>query len=126
MYKPSHATSVSAYLLSAAARAQTDFIASVFDGEVVYLLEDTDGALRHCEIKVDDSIIMVGSTGGQMAPQTSYLHVYVPNVDDTFARGLAAGGEAIVAPEQRPGEDDKRGGFKDPWGNSWWIATHQK
>jgi uncharacterized glyoxalase superfamily protein PhnB len=49
--------------------------------------------------------------------------VYVPDVDATYQRALAAGAEAVQAPKQNPGEVDRRGAVKDPAGNTWWIAT---
>lgn len=30
---------------------------------------------------------------------------------------------AVQEPERKEGDPDKRGGVKDPGGNTWWIAT---
>jgi uncharacterized glyoxalase superfamily protein PhnB len=38
------------------------------------------------------------------------LPVYVPDVDETYRKALAAGGR-------------RHGGVKDPCGNAWWIST---
>jgi len=35
---------------------------------------------------------------------------------------LAAGGVAVQEPQQQ-NDPDRRGGVKDPAGNTWWIAT---
>ena len=51
-----------------------------------------------------------------------WLHVYVPDVDATYRRALAAGGTGIQAPEQKD-DPDRRAGVQDPAGNVWWIAT---
>ena len=49
----------------------------------------------------------------------------VDDVDAVFARAVAAGGKAI-----RPVADqfygDRGGGISDPFGHSWWIATHKE
>jgi uncharacterized glyoxalase superfamily protein PhnB len=50
------------------------------------------------------------------------MYVYVPNVDDTYKKALAAGGTSVMEPaDQFYG--DRHGGVKDRWGNFWWIAT---
>jgi len=50
------------------------------------------------------------------------LH-YTKNVDEVFARALAAG-----AVEERPVEDqfygDRSGHLRDPFGHKWSISTH--
>jgi len=51
------------------------------------------------------------------------LTVYVPDVDATFAKAIAAG-----ANETRPVEDqfygDRAGQIEDPFGHRWSIHTH--
>jgi uncharacterized glyoxalase superfamily protein PhnB len=36
---------------------------------------------------------------------------------------MAAGGEIVQAPERKTPDDDRRGGFRDPNGVTWWIAS---
>jgi uncharacterized glyoxalase superfamily protein PhnB len=50
------------------------------------------------------------------------VHVYVPDVDDTYNRALAAGGVSVQEPVKKE-DDDKRGGVMDPGGTTWWIST---
>jgi PhnB protein len=52
-----------------------------------------------------------------------WLHVYVEDVDKTYHAALEAGGTSVQAPARKEGDPDKRGGVKDPGGNTWWIAT---
>jgi PhnB protein len=56
-----------------------------------------------------------------------WLHVYVPNVNATYEKALQHGAEGVMEPSMRDGPDDhdRRGGFKDPAGNFWWIATKE-
>jgi uncharacterized glyoxalase superfamily protein PhnB len=54
-------------------------------------------------------------------PDGTTMHAEV--VDATFRRALDAGGVSIPEPTRKPGDPDKRGGVKDPAGNTWWIAT---
>ena len=53
----------------------------------------------------------------------AHVHVYVHDVDATYRRALAAGAASVQEPIQRPNDEDKRGGVKDPFGTTWWIAT---
>jgi uncharacterized glyoxalase superfamily protein PhnB len=53
----------------------------------------------------------------------AHVHVYVPDVDATYAAALAAGATSVQTPDQRKDDEDKRGGVKDPGGTTWWIAT---
>ena len=49
-------------------------------------------------------------------------HVYVPDIDDTYKRALAAGAETLAEPkDQFYGE--RSASVRDPVGNVWHIAT---
>ena len=50
------------------------------------------------------------------------MHIYVRDVDATYARALEAGAVSVQAPVQK-GDADKRGGVRDTGGTTWWIAT---
>ncbi len=52
----------------------------------------------------------------------SFVHVYVPDVDVTFQRAMAHGATSVQEPVKKD-DADKRGGFKDAGGTTWWIAT---
>jgi uncharacterized glyoxalase superfamily protein PhnB len=54
----------------------------------------------------------------------AHIHVYVPDVDATYAKALQNGATSVQAPVQKQ-DEDKRGGFKDAWGTTWWVATKQ-
>jgi uncharacterized glyoxalase superfamily protein PhnB len=53
-----------------------------------------------------------------------YLHLYVPDVDATYKRALAAGAASVVEPRDQE-YGDRTGGVLDPAGNTWWIGTHR-
>jgi uncharacterized glyoxalase superfamily protein PhnB len=67
----------------------------------------------------------LGVASATYPPNTLLIHVYVSDVDDVFKRALAAGGTEDQAPQQRPGDPDRRGSFKDFAGNTWAIATQR-
>jgi PhnB protein len=47
----------------------------------------------------------------------------VPDVDATYKKALAAGGVPVQEPMRKESDPDKRAGFKDPSGNTWWVST---
>lgn len=66
---------------------------------------------------------MVADAHGEHLPTQTLLHVYVPDVDATWRRALAAGAIAEREPADRF-YGDRQGGVHDKWGNRWSIATH--
>ena len=84
-----------------------------------------DGSIGHAEMKIGDSIVMMGEAGGQWQPMPANLYVYVPDTDASYRRALAAGATSIMEPaDQFYG--DRNAGVKDPCGNHWWLATHKE
>lgn len=122
-YKPTGHNSVSPYLIVKDAKKTIAFLKTVFDAQELQSFQDPQGRLMHAEVKIEDSVIMLGD---ELPPDWSacpaHVHVYVKDVDATYAKALEAG----ATPEQKPVQKqdaDKRGGVKDPWGTTWWIAT---
>lgn len=121
-YKPDGYTSASPYLVVSDATATIAFLVSVFGGEVLRHMTDDDGRVRHSEVRIDDTVVMLGDAFPGWPPVGAHVHVYVSDVDAVYARALAAGAESVQVPEQK-GDADKRGGVKDAGGTTWWIAT---
>jgi len=87
----------------------------------------------HAEFKIGDSIIMLGQENPQMgvrSPQSlggspMFLYLYVEDCDKSFNRAVEAGASA-TAPLKDQMWGDRSGSVKDPFGHSWWIATHKE
>jgi uncharacterized glyoxalase superfamily protein PhnB len=121
--KPPGYSTVSVYLVAQGAQAVIDFLKNTFDATQLRRFDTPDGKIMHAEVRIDDTVIMVADAGGTYPAFPSWLHVYVNDVDKTYQRALAAGGTALQEPVRKEGDPDKRGGVKDPAGNTWWIAT---
>jgi len=121
--KPAGYSTVSVYLVAQGAQAVIDFLKNTFDATQLRRFDTPDGKIMHAEVRIDDTVIMVADAGGTYPAFPSWLHVYVNDVDKTYQRALAAGGTALQEPVRKEGDPDKRGGVKDPAGNTWWIAT---
>ncbi len=121
-YKPDGYTSAAPYLIVADAARTIEFLVSVFGAEELRRFAGDGGRIMHAEVRVDDTVIMMGDSADGWPAVASHVHVYVPDVDATYRRALAAGATSVQEPMQR-GDPDKRGGVKDPVGTTWWIAT---
>ena len=121
-YKPGDSSTVSPYLIVDGANKTIEFLKDVFDAVEVRRFADAEGKLRHAEVRIDDSVIMVADDAPGWPPIQAYVHIYVPDVDATYRRALDAGAVAVQEPVKKE-DEDKRGGVKDAGGTTWWIAT---
>jgi uncharacterized glyoxalase superfamily protein PhnB len=103
-----------------------DFLVRVFDAQETFSARGGGGGM-HREVRVGDSMLMIGEggrsgSGGVMPIRPMAFHVFVKDVDATFARAVAAGASVLGQPEDR--HYGERSGFvMDPFGNHWYIAT---
>lgn len=124
-WKPRSYPSVSPYLICQDAERLIDFLEAAFDGSLQRRFDRPDGSLMHAEVRVDDSIVMIGGGATETTNAPAHIHLYVEDALATFDRAIAAGAVAIREPVQADGDDDLRGGVQDPWGVTWWIATQR-
>ena len=124
-WKPDGYPTVSPYLVvgGAGVTAVLAFVRDVFGGVPLRRHDRPDGSVMHAEVRIGDSVLMLGDATAEWPAVPASLHVYVEDVDAVYARALAAGGAALQAPERTGDDPDRRGGVTDPAGNSWWIAT---
>jgi uncharacterized glyoxalase superfamily protein PhnB len=125
-WKPSGYPSVSPYLITSNAEAVIGFLEATLEAKPLRRYDRPDGTIMHAEVRIDDSVVMFGEAGGEWAPVPCHLHVYVPDVDATYARALKNGGVPVQAPLKKDGDPDRRGGVMDPGGNTWWFSTQEQ
>lgn len=121
-HKPEGYPTVSPYLIVGGAAQTIEFLARVFDATELRRFAAEGGGVMHAEVRIGDSVIMVADGAEGWPPMPAHVHVYVPDVDDTYRRALEAGATSVQEPVQK-GDEDKRGGVKDAGGTTWWIAT---
>ena len=122
-WKPEGYTSVSVYLVAEGAQRVIDFLKKTFGAADLRRFDTSEGKIMHAEVLVGDTVVMIAAAGGAYPAFPVWLHVYVPDVDETYQKALAAGGVSVQEPVRKQGDPDKRGGVKDPSGNTWWIST---
>jgi PhnB protein len=111
--------------------AALDFYKRAFGAEEIYVLRSPDGKIAHAELKIGDSILMLGDEfdfGHCRSPQTlggstGALHIYIPEVDQAFERAVQAGAE-VKTPVADMFWGDRYGVVTDPFGHMWGLATH--
>jgi PhnB protein len=119
-------------ILKDAARA-IEFYKKAFGATELMRIADPGGRIAHAEIKIGDSPIMLadelpemGRRGPQSLGGTPVgIMLYVEDVDARFKQAIGAGAtETMAVQDQFYG--DRSGGLTDPFGHTWWIATHKE
>lgn len=100
-----------------------EFLKKAFGAQEAFAMRDEHGRVRHAEVKVGTSMIMLGSSHDQWKARPANFYVYVEDVDAVYKKAVAAGGKSLSEPETQF-YGDRHGAVIDSQGNSWWIATH--
>jgi len=98
------------------------FVEDVLGGEVVRKFHAPDGGVAHVEVRVGDSLLMVGSASNEYPAFPAMVCVYLEDVDATYASALAAGATSLRPPEDQV-YGDRSAGVVDADGNQWWLTT---
>ena len=113
---------VTPYLTVERVQLLLDFVTAAFGAEETYRMARPDGSVGHAEVRIGDSIVMMGEARDDWRPRPGALYLYVSDVDATYRRALEAGGRPLREPVTHP-YGDRSGGVEDPLGNQWWIAS---
>ena len=116
-----------------AARA-IEFYKDAFGAEERDRFLAPDGRIAHAEIKIGDSIVMIGEENPAMgcsSPLTLEgtpvsLYVYVNDVDSAWKRATAVPGATVKMPLDDMFWGDRMGALIDPFGHVWNLAQHKK
>jgi PhnB protein len=117
---------VTPYLVVRNAAKTIEFLKNAFGAEIAFEpMKRPDGLIMHAELKIGDSIVMIGDANERAQPTQSMLHIYVPNIDAVYQRAVQAGGTSTMEPSDMF-YGDRTGCVKDPAGNTWYVATHKE
>jgi PhnB protein len=116
---------VTPYLVVEGAAKLIDFLKQAFDAEETFRMPMPDGSIMHAEVKIGDSMVMMGEASDKWKAMPCAIYLYVNDADAVYRRALKAGATSTMeSSDQFYG--DRQGGVKDPSGNTWWIATHKE
>lgn len=116
------------------ARKAIEFYKRAFGAEELFAMPGPGGkGVMHAEVRIGDSIVMMGEENPQEACKSAEtiggspvsFYIYVENADAAFRRAVEAGAESRM-PVEEMFWGDRAGAVKDPFGYSWMLATHTK
>jgi uncharacterized glyoxalase superfamily protein PhnB len=121
-FKPEGYSTVSPYLIVKGASGTIDFLKQVFEATELRRFPDATGSVRHAEVRIGDSVVMLADSIEGWPAVPAHVHIYVSDVDATYGRAIESGAESVQEPAKKD-DPDRRGGVKDAGGTTWWIAT---
>ncbi len=102
---------------------EAEFLKAVFDAVESERIQLPDGTVKHVELRIGDSVIMLGEDSGHMGEMNSMTYIYVEDTTMAYEKALAAGATSIMPPGKQF-YGDINAGVRDSFGHYWWIATH--
>lgn len=114
---------VTPYLIIKGIEEFIEFLKKVFSAKLTERLSGPEGRTIHAEVKIGDSLIMIGEQPDDSESRPGVLYVYTEDVDDLYQKSLDHGCKSISAPKDQF-YGDRSAGFEDPFGVHWWVATH--
>lgn len=118
---------VRAYLIVGDANAAIEFYRGVFDAQELERHTTPSGGVGHAKLQIGETIVELGEhpdAAGRRAERLPRvgLRLYVADVDDTYARAIAAGATGD-APADRKQQGFRGASVYDPFGMTWWLAA---
>jgi len=112
--------------------AAIEFYKKAFGAQERSRMAGPGGSVMHAELKIGDSIVMMGDEMPEMgspSPQALggspvALMLYVKDCDAVFQRAVEAGA-TVTMPLGDMFWGDRYGQLKDPFGHRWSIGTHK-
>jgi PhnB protein len=111
------------YLIIADPARQIEFLKAVFGARETGRHAMPDGSIMHAEVRVGESVIMMGGSSPQWPATQCSVYIYVEDTDAAYKRALDAGATSIQEPKDQF-YGDRSAGVKDEFGNQWFIGTH--
>ena len=111
--------------------AAIEFYKKAFGAAELMRIGAPSDKVGHAELKIGQAIIMLSDEFPEMGARSpkSYggsptaILLYFEDVDKVARQALAAGAR-LVRPVENQFYGDRSGKIEDPFGHTWWIATH--
>jgi PhnB protein len=124
---------VTPYLIVRGADRAIEFYTRAFGAKELFRFAQPDGRIGHAELEIGDSRVMLADEHPEMgikSPQSIGgspvgMTLYVPDVDATVARAVAAGATVTRAVKDQF-YGDRTGTLSDPFGHIWYVSTHKE
>ena len=113
---------VTPYLIVAGAARLIEFLTAAFDAKEFIRDSLADGTVRHAEVRIGDSTVMLSDARPDSPAMPSMIFLYVDDADESYRKALAAGATSVREMRDES-HGDRMGGVLDPVGGQWWMAT---
>ncbi|MCB1222001.1 MAG: VOC family protein [Planctomycetales bacterium] len=120
---PAGFNTVMPYLILDGAAAEIEFLQKMFGASINELVDMGGGKVRHAELHIGNSMVMLADSREDIPARPTMMYVYVADVDETYAKAIAAGAHS----EKEPSDEfygDRTAGLRTDRGMQWYIATH--
>ncbi|MDZ4835999.1 MAG: VOC family protein [Candidatus Melainabacteria bacterium] len=115
---------ITPYVIVEGALEVMEFLKKAFDAkEIGETMKSPDGKLRHGELQIGNSRMMISEACSENKPMPAMYYLYVEDCDKAYASAIKAGGVSIKEPANQF-YGDRSGGVRDSAGNQWWVGTH--
>lgn len=109
-------------------RSTLDWLANTFGFALSQVTPPEGDDLQHAQLTYGTSVLMA-SQGGRVEQDTGKASTYLTvatdqEVDQGYARAIAAGADSILEPENQP-YGGRNATVSDPEGNVWSIGSYQ-
>lgn len=111
------------YLSFRTGDASVRLMTEVLGFEIVTDHRGDDGSIWHIELRRGEAVVMGGS-GDVAACRSPGIYLVTDDVEDTYARAIAAGATSVYAPQDTEW-GTRRARFLDPDGHEWTIGSYR-
>lgn len=128
-YIPAGFHTATPYLIVNDGARALEFYKQAFNATIINFDATPDGKFMNAEIRIGTSPVMIGqhaeiASDNEPLPLVS-IYLYVEDADALAAQAIAAGAQEIY-PVSDKFYGNREGGIRDPFGITWWIATHME
>jgi PhnB protein len=123
-YIPSGFQLINVVLLVKDAQKALDWYNRAFGAEEVLQLNDSDGNIRHAEMKIENTTFMIQEDPLVDSNQSNVIiKLYTPDAE-AFMEDAIKEGAMEIQKAKVEFNGDRVGWIQDPFGHKWMIATH--
>jgi PhnB protein len=115
--------SVQPYLHLRGAEKMIPFAEAAFRAETLGVTKSPEGKILHATVKINHATFEIDEAEGQFQPMPSYLHVYMPDADASYAAAVRAGATSVETPATKS-YGERSAAVKDEFDNTWFMATY--
>jgi PhnB protein len=120
---PEGLRTVQPYLHLRDADKMIPFVEAAFAGNASGVAKSPEGVILHATIEIAGATFEIAEARSESEASPHYLHAYVPDADAAYAKAIAAGATGVTPPNDAP-YGDRAATVKDPFGNTWFLATY--